>query len=488
MENKRTIPILPKASSLIESMRSIGYSFATALADIIDNSISANATRIDIFLRQINGQDYVQIIDNGVGMTKDVLINAMRIGSENPQEERNSNDLGRFGLGLKTASFSQCRLLSVVSKRSGKIYGLQWDLDFVSQSDKFEVIEMSEVAISDLPNIELLSDNLCGTVVQWEIFDRISEATQDLAGELSVLMNVAIEHISLIFHRYLSNGLEIFVNYEKIIPKDPFLSKHPATQELKEKTIEIDGKEIKLQPFILPHYSRLSLEDKRKSGKTNEQYKSQGFYLYRNQRLIVWGDYLGLGRKTELAKNSRIQVDIPNSLDYIWEIDIKKSYANVPSKIKKNMISAISDGENASKKVNTYRGKKEIRKEISIWNFFEERNQGFHLEINKENLIYKEFVSGLDDKSYDLFLLFIKSLSANIPFQRIYAEIADGREIATGDSDEDIYNLKDILSEMKKQNEFGYSEFLKSLLSIEPYASSDSAVEVINNELGNSDV
>lgn len=487
MESK-TIQILPKALSLIESMRSIGYSFATALADIIDNSISANATKIDIFLRQFNGQNYIQIIDNGMGMTKDVLINAMRIGSENPKEERNSNDLGRFGLGLKTASFSQCRLLSVVSKKDEKIYGLQWDLDLVSKSDRFEVIEMSEVSISTLPNIELLTNNSCGTIVQWEIFDRISDATKNLTDELSDMMNVTIEHISLIFHRYLANGLEIFINYEKVIPKDPFLSKHPATQELKEKIIKIDGKEIELQPFILPHYSRLSAEDKRMSGKTNEQYKSQGFYLYRNKRLIVWGDYLGLSRKTELAKNLRIQVDIPNSLDDIWEIDVKKSYASVPSKIKKNMISAISDGESASKKVNTYRGKKEIKKEISIWNFFEERNQGFYLEINKENSIYKEFVSGLDRKSYDLFLLFIKSLSANIPFQRIYAEISDGQEVSRDESDENINSLNSILSEMKKQNRFGYSEFLKSLLSLEPYASNDSAIKIINMELGNSDV
>lgn len=483
--NKKMITCIPNASSLIESMRSIGYSFDTALADIIDNSISAQAKNIQIFSREIDGNPYIQIIDDGSGMNRDELIEAMRLGSKNPVNTRDSKDLGRFGLGLKSASFSQCRLLTVVSKKDGQLSCFQWDLDIIAKTNNFEIRQLEHDEIEQIPNIEVLDSYIGGTIVQWEIFDRIFDSSKDLMAELAELMNLAIEHVSLIFHRFLTAELNIEVNFEKVIAKDPFLLKHPATQERKIKKVMVDGEVIKLNPYVLPHYTKLSASDKRKIGKNNELHKEQGFYLYRNRRLIIWGDYLGLAKKTELGKNLRIQVDIPNSLDYLWEIDVKKSRASVPSKIKKNLISVITDGEIVSKRVSSFRGTKELSDDKPIWQFYSERDNEFHFEINKEQYLYDSFVSTLDEQQKKIFDMLTKSIEENIPFQKIYVEIADGNHTVKQEKNEMLEELLESLSVIKHNKKINYTSFLESLLSTEPYMSSENALKIINSEMEN---
>lgn len=159
----------PYASSLIESMRSIGYSFETAIADIIDNSISAKATEIKIYQRVKNGIPYIQIIDDGIGMSRSELLDALRLGSKNPTEDREKDDLGRFGLGLKSASFSQCRILTVVSKMNNEIHGFQWDLDIVAKTNRFVVRELDEFEISSFSNLSYLSEREGGLLYNGRI-------------------------------------------------------------------------------------------------------------------------------------------------------------------------------------------------------------------------------------------------------------------------------------------------------------------------------
>lgn len=480
---KDLITCLPNASSLIESMRSIGYSFETAIADIIDNSISAQATQIDIYYRQRDGRPYIQILDNGHGMNDFELLEAMRLGSKNPIEKRAKDDLGRFGLGLKSASFSQVRKLTVVSKKDEKIHSYQWDLDIVSKTQNFNIRVLSDKEILRIPNIEYLLDKVSGTVIQWDDFDRLTDSASNLTTELSQLMDRTIDHIALIFHRFLAKKLKIFVNNERIIPKDPFLLNHPGTQERKSKKILIDGEVIMLHPYVLPHLSKLSAADQRLSGKINEQARSQGFYLYRNERLIVWGDYLGLSRKTELGKNLRIRVDIPNSLDYLWDIDVKKSRARVPSKISKNLISAITDGELVSKEVNTYCGKKELKSDKSIWSLYEDRGGRFHFELNNENDLYKQLKHSLKDEQMKLFNMFEKVIVSNMPIQTIYAQIADGNEHRVFQDSKVTESLVETINNLRMMGITNYKELLKSLLVTEPFSSNKEAIEIINNEI-----
>lgn len=483
MEN--IVTVLPNASSLLESMRSIGYSFETALADIIDNSISANAKEIMIYQRQSDGRPYIQILDNGFGMNNHELIEAMRLGSKSPIEKRSATDLGRFGLGLKSASFSQCKKLTVISKTYEGINGYEWDLDWVRESNKFAIKMLSERDIQKIPNISQLESMNSGTLVQWENFDRIQESTSDLQDELSELMNNSIEHISLIFHRFIDEGLKILVNFETILPKDPFLVRHSGTQELQSKKVRIDGETIQLYPYVIPHSSKMTASDKRKIGKVTEQYKSQGFYLYRNKRLIVWGDYLGLAKKTELGKNVRIRVDIPNSLDYLWEIDVKKSRASVPSKIKKNLISAISDGEYVSKNVNTYRGKKELTVEKPVWQFYGDRDDEFHFEINANNPMYQQFYKSLNQDQQKFFNIFTKTVEASIPFQAIYSQISSGKKntVEVYQQDSLLESVKETITTLKETGVIDIDQFLRSLLNEEPYSSNEAVIKLINREL-----
>jgi len=189
------IEINPNISNFIISLRDIGYSFDTALADIIDNSISANAKIIKIFASAEDKK--AAIIDDGTGMSQAELIEAMRLGSKNPHEERHSNDLGRFGLGLKTASFSQCKKLTVISKYNGHTFGYRWDLEYISKNNKWL---LQEIKINQYENelwYEKLTGLSSGTIVVWEDIDRYEEEV------FNIKLSDLNEHLALVFHRFL---------------------------------------------------------------------------------------------------------------------------------------------------------------------------------------------------------------------------------------------------------------------------------------------
>ena len=155
----------------------------------------------------------------------------------------------------------------------------------------------------------------------------------------------------------------------------------------------------------------------------------------------------------------------------------------MPSKIKKNLLSVISDGEMASKSVNTFRGKREFGKIKPLWEFFEERDGNFHFEINRQNDHYLQFISSLDENQKRLFEVFLKSLTASVPYQTIYAQISDGNEIHNN-YDDLVETLDETVHIIRENNLVNMDTWLKSLLSEEPYASNKNAIEYINKELG----
>ena len=280
MRERQSIPFAP---NLIESMRSLGYSFETAIADLIDNSISAEASKIDILLCPIDNP-YLIILDNGNGMNTSELEEALRYGAKNPLEKRNNNDLGRFGLGMKSASLSQCRKLVVASKKNGVISCFSWDLDYIIQKKEWLLLEYGDEEINSLPQIGLLKSLSNGTYLLLEDFDRISSSTYDLNATINSYMNTTIEHLSLVFHRFLNDGVDIYVNNNKIIPRDPFLSTNRGTQPLPEQFITINNSKIRIKPYILPYINKLSYEDLQKVGGKEDLRTNQGFYIYRNKR------------------------------------------------------------------------------------------------------------------------------------------------------------------------------------------------------------
>ena len=178
----------PYAPNLVESMRSIGYSFDTALADIIDNSIVANASKIDILSSALNENSYIAILDNGYGMNSNELFNSMQYGSANPNKDRNKNDMGRFGLGLKSASLSQCRRLTVVSKNNNKYSGMVWDIDYIIKSHDWNLLVLEDKELEAIPEIDKLKKYDSGTLVVWQNLDKIKSTSMDTNEYLKELL------------------------------------------------------------------------------------------------------------------------------------------------------------------------------------------------------------------------------------------------------------------------------------------------------------
>lgn len=331
--------VVPYAPILVESTRSIGYSFEAAVADIIDNSISASASEIRVAFSSKDPQ-FLCIEDNGWGMTAPELENAMRYGSQSSTATRRKDDLGRFGLGLKMASLSQCRKVTVMTKKEGITCAACWDLDYIIQQGNWSLQFYSEEEIENIPGYVYLKLKDSGTVVIWEQFDRLRQGAAQVQKVFDEKIELTRKHLALVFHRFINdenpkNRLAIFFNGELVKGIDPFLTKHPATQPLSEQVLRIASDEIRVKPFVLPYMSKLSKQDIEMLGGKDELRQQQGFYIYRNKRLIIWGTWFRLIKQNELGKLARVRVDIPNSLDDIWEIDIKKSRASLPHFIKK---------------------------------------------------------------------------------------------------------------------------------------------------------
>lgn len=427
----------PRADILVESTRSIGYTFESALADIIDNSIGNGAIHIDVRFSSIDPR-YIAILDDACGMTPDELIIAMRYGSRNVNDQRAESDLGRFGLGLKTASLSQCRKLTVISKKNNVISAASWDLDFIIEQqgwslkvyDYDEIVNQYNKAIPGI--LDQLNSYESGTIVIWEDFDKMLEGATEPDTLFDEKISIARSHLELIYHNFLDktskNPIELRFNYLPLAAKDPFLTRHPGTQPLSEEQIDLEGNNIRVKPYILPYLNKLSPEDINLLGTLDDLRNKQGIYVYRNNRLIIWGTWFRLDTKNELNKLARIRVDIPNSLDHIWDIDIKKSTASLPTSIKQNLKFIVKRAIGSSERVYTYQGNKLINDEYDhVWEVRKTNEETF-FEINKKLLIYKAFLESLSTEQAKQFKALIKLIEATVPFKAAYTLLAKNEE------------------------------------------------------------
>ena len=276
----------PHAAALIEGLRDIGYSLETAISDIIDNSITAGARRIQIITETILGRATTSpSVDDGDGMTEEELVAAMRPGSRNPLATRDEPDLGRFGLGLKSASFSQCRRLTVVSRKSGKTSAAIWDLDDVAERNEWAV-QLPDDA-SGIPGVDKLGQS--GTLVLWQKLDRLTGGYSHNAAKRAEVINQRIaeteRHLRLVFHRFMEDAkpLRILLNGRLLRPLDPFAQKNPATIPDPEEKLTLIRGDVEIQSFTLPHHKQMSKTDWEDIGGPEGHLKSQGFYLYRGK-------------------------------------------------------------------------------------------------------------------------------------------------------------------------------------------------------------
>ena len=427
----------PTADILMLSMRAMGYSFESAIADIVDNSISAEAKKISLRFAIDPSELYVAICDDGHGMSSEELFDAMKYGSEQKRAGRADNDLGRFGLGLKAASLSQCRKLTVASKKDGVISAYIWDLDIIEKKKDWFIIECTEDQIATIKSISWLDIVEHGTVVIWENFDLLEKSTGSVYSTLTKYQDSVSDYLSLIFHRYLNrpatSRVEICVNNYQISGLDPFLENHNKTNVRKRVQIPImDSSGIErmviVQPFVLPFQKDLTAEDKRLSGGIENYRSRQGFYIYRNERLIVWGKWFGRHRD-ELTKYARIKVDIPNTLDDIWGIDIKKQNAEIPASIKQRLNRAVDDAMDTAIKAQTYRGRVEkIDENIDyIWDRVKERGDQFVYRINRDSRIFDLIRQNVNDETWNRIDMVLEEIEDAVPYQQIYIDKSQNR-------------------------------------------------------------
>lgn len=426
MAREYTLP--PSASSLSESMRDLGYSLATAIADIIDNSITAGSTEIEIFCDLTGDSPTLVIIDNGSGMTEENLLKAMKHGSANPKQVREPNDLGRFGLGLKTASFSQCRNLTVVSSLGSLLCGAEWDLDYVSIKDEWCLSILDDEDIADIPYVERLEKS--GTIVVWRKLDRLFEE-QDGSKRHEIVnekLDLVDRHLSLVFHRFLAGEvkqhpkLSIRINGHEIKPFDPFCRKNKATQVLPEEIVRVDGKEVTIQPYILPHHSKLTAAEYGNYEDRSSFISDQGAYIYRNGRLMVWGDWFRLVPKGESTKLARVQIDFPNALDESWTIDIKKSRARPPHEVRERLRQIIPKVTGTSTKIHRGRGQRLFQDVAApVWERYADHG-GIHYSINGSHPLIQRLLERLDQDGENSLKVVLASISASLPVEMIYSD------------------------------------------------------------------
>lgn len=362
---KRTIEITPSAPALIQSLRGFGYSPETALADLIDNSITGNANSIDLNLDWNEGNPVVAVLDDGCGMDDSGLISAMCFGGPGPLAERSSADLGRFGLGMKTASLSQCRRVTVISRRESCTSALAWDVDEVDARGRWEAIIPEP--LPEVPLKQQLLDRRHGTLVLWDRMDPLG-GLSGLDKETFFLRLQEIRaHLSMAFHRYLGGDarrVTIALNNRRVRPWDPFQRSHSATIKMREERIRKGNSSQLVTAYVLPHRDRFENEaEYEAAGGPGGWTARQGFYVYRAKRLLVPGSWLGLGgtrawTRDESSKLARIAIDLPTELDADWRIDVRKSQARPPGAIRSRLTAIAALCRDKAREVFAWRGQR----------------------------------------------------------------------------------------------------------------------------------
>ena len=470
----KSISLPPYAPTLIESTRAIGYTLESAIADIVDNSVSAFASSVDIFFFPI-GDSYIAILDDGNGMTADELETAMRYGSQSPNEKREVSDLGRFGLGLKTASLSQCRMLTVVSKQGGNIVGCRWDIDHVADTKDWSLLVLdSDAEIDGVPRIEELKQLNSGTLVIWQNLDSLKIGELDFDRSMGKKMNDVRLHLSLVFHRYISGEqglkkMQIRMNNSPIEPADPFLTRR-NTQVMSDEVMNIEGSAVVIRPYILPHISNLSSSEISALGGKEGLRKSQGFYIYRNKRLLIWGTWFRMMRQGELSKLARVQVDIPNELDNLWTLDIKKSTAMPPEAVRNNLTAVIERLAENSKRTWVYRGKKETQDSVvHVWDRFKGKQGGFYYSINRDHPLVEIFSNSSPQVKRNVETL-LKAIENSIPLNQLYIDLTSEKQVEN-ETLTTMQEVESILLGLLEQisTEAGKAELLESLAVSEPF-------------------
>ncbi|AXA74361.1 ATP-binding protein [Achromobacter insolitus] len=459
MGGERTIDIPPRASALINSLRGLGYSPEAAIADLIDNSITAGATVLKIDLQWNDGRPTAAILDNGSGMNEKRLVAAMQLGGDGPSAVRGDNDLGRFGMGLKTASLSQSSRMTVVSRTDDAISAITLDVAFITAHGWVASVPDP---LPDHPLVANLLARPSGTAVLWEDIDELS----GLFGLSKEAFYLRLEEIraqlGMVFHRFIDGDagpLAITLNERPIKAWDPFQAQHPATIAMPVEKIRHAGSSLSVKPYVLPHRDRfLNESEYEAAGGPGGWGARQGFYVYRGKRLLVAGSWLGLGgsrtwTRDEASRLARIQVDLPTDMDRDWRIDVRKSQARPPGALRARLTAIAGHCRLEAREVFAFRGqgpriRGTPREAVSVW-LATSGPKGTQYRINRDHPVIaacREAAGGLRSLNAVLSIL-----ERSIPVERIWLDISEsqGSETPALHADE-IALLADQLTELSR--------------------------------------
>ncbi|NYE38016.1 hypothetical protein F4692_003161 [Nocardioides cavernae] len=468
----------PRADALIESLRAFGYTPEAAIADLVDNSISAGARTIRIDLVWDGRDSVVTVADDGHGMSEATLYDAMRPGSRSPLEDRSTDDLGRFGLGLKTASFSQARELTVLTRTKSNGHAVRrWDLDTVAVTGEWRLLR------SGPSDLDLTPDDDAGTLVVWSKCDRLVgdvDASDSKAHDRFLQLTRRVkQHLEATFHRFLvgRGRVTMTVNGQPVIPWDPFLTDHPATQQLFSEELPFQGELIKVTAYVLPHRSKLTPTQADHGHGASGWNQQQGFYLYRSNRLLVQGDWLGLGfAKDEHTKLARIAVDFPASLDHAWQVDVKKSSARTPGPLVAELRRIAKAARSRAEEVYRFRGKitasKTSQPFVVAWQQYTDRAGEIRYKVNRSHPVIVALLDSTGGRKREVEKA-LRFIEETVPTTLIGVSIADSLDqqpTPFGDAPKDLKPLIDFVFTDLVKDGYSADEALDRIGVIEPFS------------------
>lgn len=431
----------PHAGSMLESLRGLGYAPSTAIADLIDNSIAANARRVEVHFEWASKDSWVRILDDGDGMDDKTLEEGMRLGAKDPRAKRASTDLGRFGLGLKTASFSQARRLTVASRRPGEsVVCLRWDLDLIGQESGAEWPLFEGPAPGSEHLLEPLRKKEHGTLVLWEGLDRI--VTEGfMPNDMIELADRVEAHLAMTFHRLMEGpdpALELTLNGRAVKPWDPFLLGHPgkALESPEYRILHTTG--VTVQCHVLPHRDMLKPSEMEMAAGPAGWTQQEGFYVYRNKRLLLPGGWLGFGdggkpwSRDEAHRLARIRLDIPNSSDAEWKISVLKSAASPPVRLRPQLQRLATETRETARRVFAHRGHispASSGKSGSLGEAWQVRRSvhGTSYRIARDHDLVASILGRAGSLKSDILAL-LRLVEETVPVQRIWLDTAEDKE------------------------------------------------------------
>lgn len=487
----------PRAMAMLESLRGLGYSTGAALADIVDNSISAGAKEVRIDFAWDGSNTRITVLDDGRGMDDAELESAMRLGDKNPLDTRSEHDLGRFGMGLKTASFSQCRRLTVATVKNGVASCLRWDLDELAADPDGGWLLFEGPAQGSKRFIAGLKGNKVGTVVLWETMDRVV-TTGYTSDDFHDLIDNVESHLSMVFHRLLQGPrarLKLLLNDRPIAPWDPFMMGHPAKPWTSPPTNhQTDYGTVTVQAHVLPHRDRLTATEFDYNAGPAGWTAQQGFYVYRNERLLVAGGWLGLGNsrawnREEAHRLARIRLDIPNTADADWKIDVRKSSARPPVSLRPWLTLLAENTRERARRVFAYRGTPTpARGNIPI-------EQAWRVERVKAGMRYRieethPSVAAVIERAGTLAPLIksmLRVIEETVPVQRIWLDTAENKETPRtgfeGEPNTAVIQVARVLfDDLIERKGLSIDEARKSILRTEPFQKYPALVEKLGSK------